>query len=106
MKLSHKGAASGVASAMAPIEDDNLNWNGGCMETRITALELLGEKTLERIMVIEVDLAVIKSNYATREDIAKLKEDIAKLESTLLKWFVGTAVAIAGVAFTAAKLIR
>ena len=75
------------------------------METRTSSLELLAEKTLERITALEVNLAVVKSNYATKEDIASLKEDIAKLETTLLKWLVGTAVTIASLAFTAARFI-
>lgn len=42
---------------------------------------------------------MVKSNYAT-------KEDLAKIEGTLLKWFIGTAVAIAGIAFAAARFIH
>ena len=76
------------------------------METRTSSLELMAEKTLERMTVLEVDLAVIKSNYATREDVAKVKEDIARLEVTLVKWFIGTAVTIAGLAFTAARFFN
>ena len=76
------------------------------METRTSSLELLSEKTLERVTVLEVNLAVVKSNYATKEDIARLKEDIAKLEATLLKWFVGTAVTIASFDFVVAKFIN
>lgn len=76
------------------------------METRTSPLELLAQKTLERVAVLEVDLAVIKSNYATKEDVARVKEDIAKLEGTLLKWFVGTAVTISGLAFAAARFIN
>ena len=76
------------------------------METRTSSLELMAEKTLERMTVLEVDLAVIKSNYATREDVAKVKEDIARLEVTLVKWFIGTAVTIAGLAFAAARFFN
>lgn len=76
------------------------------METRTSSLELMAEKTLERVTVVEVHLAVIKSNYSTREDVAKVKEDIAKLEVSLLKWFIGTAVTIAGLAFAAARFFN
>jgi ABC-type metal ion transport system substrate-binding protein len=76
------------------------------MEARITALESIAEKTLERLTMLEVDVAVIKSNYATKEDIAKIKEDIAKSEGTLLKWFIGTAVTMTSLAFAAAKFLH
>ena len=69
------------------------------MEDRRSTLESITEKTLERLSALEVDLAVVKSNYAT-------KEDLAKMEGTLLKWFIGTAVAISGIAFAAARFIH
>ena len=69
------------------------------MENRIANLISINQKTLERMSALEVDLAVGKSNYAT-------KEDLAKMEGTLLKWFIGTAVAISGIAFAAARFIH
>lgn len=42
------------------------------MEERVKKLEEMVNKTVERVVNIERDVAVIKSNYATREDIAKL----------------------------------
>ena len=69
------------------------------MEARISKLESLAEQALERISALELDVAVIKSNYAT-------KEDIAKLEATLLKWFIATAVTMVSLAFAAAKFIH
>ena len=69
------------------------------MEDRRSTLESISQKTLERLSALEVDLAVVKSNYAT-------KEDLAKMEGTLLKWFIGTAVAISGIAFAAARFIH
>jgi predicted fused transcriptional regulator/phosphomethylpyrimidine kinase len=68
------------------------------MDERRLKLESIPE-ILARLSALEIDLAVVKSNYAT-------KEDLAKMEGTLLKWFIGTAVAIAGVAFAAARFIH
>lgn len=46
------------------------------MEHRIAKLETLAEKTSERLATIEKDLAVIKSNYATKADIAESKNSV------------------------------
>jgi uncharacterized HAD superfamily protein len=77
----------------------------------------ISEQILTRLTAVEIDIAVIKSNYATREDIAKthvmIAEThalIAQVEARLIRWFVATAVALAGVsgslAFLAAKFIH
>ena len=50
--------------------------DNGDMETRIAKLESHAEKTGERLAAIEKDLAVIKSNYATKADIAEAKNSI------------------------------
>ena len=41
------------------------------MEERVKKLESLVEKTVERIVNIERDMAVVRSNYATKEDLHK-----------------------------------
>ena len=69
------------------------------MENRILNLVSINQNILDRLSALEADLAVVKSNYAT-------KEDLAKMEGTLLKWFIGTVVVISGIAFTAAKFIN
>jgi hypothetical protein len=86
------------------------------METP-TKAESATEEILKRLTAVEIDVAVIKSNYATREDIARTHEAIAKLEvrmasmeTRLLKWFFATAITLAGLsgslAFLAAKFIH
>ncbi len=34
------------------------------------------------------------------------KNDVATLESTLLKWFIGTAIALTGLVFATARLVH
>lgn len=50
--------------------------DNGAMEARVAKLESHAEKTGERLAAIEKDLAVIKSNYATKADIAEAKNSI------------------------------
>jgi hypothetical protein len=76
------------------------------METRTLSFELIAKKTSARISVLEVDLAVIKLNYATKEDVASLREEIAKSPATLRKWFIGTAVTISSLTFAVAKFLN
>lgn len=46
------------------------------MEARIAKLEALADKTMERLGTLERDVAVIKSNYATKADISEAKNSI------------------------------
>lgn len=89
------------------------------MEARMIKLELAVEKILERLFAVERDLAVIRSNYTTKDQLAEVqrdvavirsnyvtKEDLAALEVRLIKWFIGTAVTLAGIVFAAGKWIH
>jgi hypothetical protein len=46
------------------------------MEARIGKLEGLADKMVERLGALERDVAVIKSNYATKADISDAKNSI------------------------------
>jgi hypothetical protein len=104
-----------------PSTDDAVLTRLGGVEAQLTDVKtrLTGVET--RLGVVEVDLAVVKSNYATKEDIAKLHEAIAagdhslelkmaQMETRLIKWFIATAITLAGVsgslAFLAARFIH
>lgn len=91
--------ADGAAPPKGPVDNGGQNEDDGRMDARLTKLESIAEKTQDRLASIEQDVAVIKSNYAT-------KADISALESTLLKWFIATAVTMTGLAFTIAKFVH
>ena len=50
-------------------------YDGG-MEPRIAKLEAIAEKTSDRLATLEKDVAVIKSNYATKADVFEAKNSI------------------------------
>lgn len=64
----------------------------GDMQARVAKLEAAAEKSGERLAVIERDLAVIKSNYATKEDVAALRGEIkaavAEAKNSIIMWVV------------------
>lgn len=62
------------------------------MDQRVAKLEALAEKTGERLAALDRDLAVIKSNYATREDVAALRGEmkaaVAEAKNSIILWVV------------------
>jgi hypothetical protein len=54
----------------------------GGMESRIAKLEALAEQTRDRLVELDKDLAVMKSNYATKADVFDAK-------SAIIMWVVG-----------------
>lgn len=62
---------------------------------RLTELEQMTTDIRERIAHVEAGFL----HLAT-------KNDVSTLESTLLKWFIGTAIALTGLVFATAKLFH
>lgn len=58
------------------------------MNERVEKLEVLAEKTSDRLYALEQDVAIIKANGATKADIAELRAELkinlAKLGSEML----------------------
>ena len=67
----------------------------GDMEQRLAKLEDTMTTVRERLATIEERV----NHTATKDQVESLRSD-------LIKWFVGTALILASIAFTAAKLIH
>lgn len=65
------------------------------MEARVQILEQTMTDVRERLARIE-----------TRLEQTTTKEDAAKMETSIIKWFIGTAVVLSALAFTAAAVIK
>lgn len=76
------------------------------MELRIAKLESFGDECRRDMRSVDVRLARIETVAEALSQNAATKADVSQLEATLIKWFLGTAVAIAGAAFGFARLLQ
>jgi hypothetical protein len=83
---------------------------GSDVEARVAKLETLSTDIQIKMVRIETRLESVESNMATHSDIANIKTDLANLQTSLIKWFVGTAIAMTGlsatIAFGLARLLK
>ena len=76
------------------------------MEPGIARLENFGDECLKDMRSVDVRLAKIETVADGLPKNSATKADVAQLESTMIKWFLGTAFTVAGVAFATAKLVN
>ncbi|MFK0090672.1 hypothetical protein ACIQUS_25700 [Pseudomonas sp. NPDC090755] len=82
------------------------NGGGSDMEARVAALEKVTVEIREKLVRVETKLEGLEKNSASKADIADLKTAIAEGFTSQTKWFISTAIALAVIAFTAAKFIK
>ncbi|MXP53434.1 hemolysin XhlA [Pantoea sp. Seng] len=68
------------------------------LEKRVKQLE-------DDVAAMRTDIAVMKSNYATKEDIASVRIEVHQSISAQTKWLAATMIAIAGASMAIAKLL-
>ena len=84
------------------------NGGGGDMsdlERRVGNLEGDVKAIKDGLHSIAVDVAIMKSNYATKSDMSDIKTEIAKETLTLTRWMVATFLAIMGVSIAIQRFI-
>lgn len=88
---------------------DHTGGNGGGgndMEARVASLEKTSVEIREKLVRVETKLEGIEKTMATKADLADLRTAIAEGFTSQTKWFISTAIALAVIAFTAAKFIH
>lgn len=85
---------------------------GDDLERRVEALEKISTESRERLIRIEEKLGALEKHGATKAEIeavcTKIEGMSSKIEAmgrTMIQWSIGTAVVLAGIAFTAARFI-
>ncbi|NVE01253.1 hypothetical protein [Massilia sp. BJB1822] len=73
--------SGGAPPPTPPIDNDGRGGDDGRMNERITALEKFAEKSGERLAKIEQDVAVIRANFAPKDDLTKVVQDVAVIRS-------------------------
>jgi hypothetical protein len=74
--------------------DEETREQFAAVDRRFVAVDSRFAAVDNRLHALEIDVAVIRSNYAT-------KADLEALEKRLIKWLVGTATAMSLVTFSA-----
>ena len=73
------------------------------MDQRVAKLEALAEKTGEQLTAINKDLAVVRSNHATREDLHKAMNDQTW---KIITWMTGISTALVAATFFLARFVK
>lgn len=76
------------------------------LEKRVERLEDFYIEVAERLARLETRVELMASQMATKADIALIRVEMAALETRLIKWFIGTAATLAGLAFAAGKFVH
>jgi len=80
--------------------------NTNTTDARLNALErsvACIEATLPHLAT-KADLARVEAKVGTA--MAKMESAMAKMESTMIRWFIGTAILLAGLAFAAGAMFK
>lgn len=78
---------------------------GDEMLARIESLEKSTLDMRERLVRVESKIDSIEKHGATKADVESVCTKIETMGRTLIQWSIGTAVVLAGIAFTAARFI-
>lgn len=86
---------------------------GESLEARVSALEKASQEIREKLVRVETKLEGIEKTMATKAEIAAVGTMIAELKTSVAeglvvqtRWLIGACLALAGLAFTAARFMH
>jgi len=82
------------------------NEGGTDLNARVATLEKASGEIREKLVHVATRLEGLEKNVASKADCADLKTTIAEGFTSQAKWFISTALALAVIAFTAARFMR
>ena len=97
---------------------DNVLQRLGAVESSVSAIrvevggiaaQLPHLATKENLKEVKGQVSAIAAqipHLATKEDFGHLRAAISGMETRLIKWFIATSIAVAGLAFAIAKLVH
>lgn len=99
-----------VSSKVVKFASLNDSVHGDNGEPPMSDLERRVRKLEDDVSAIKQDVAIMKSNYATREDLAKeigsVKTAIAESTTTQIKWFIATICTIVGLIVMVMRFVK
>lgn len=100
------GQPGGKQPPRGPVDTSKEANDDGAMEPRILKLEKFAEECRQELRSIDVRLTRLETLAEATARTMATKADLAQLETRLIKWFIGTATALAGLAFAAGKFLH
>lgn len=102
-KCPETGRGTGQPKKALIIDDNDCASQDERMENRVRELEKTAAEVRERLVRIETNLAHVATETSVEKIAGDLKATIESVRADLIKWFMATALVLAGLALAAAR---